>query len=135
VRTDNLVISEQSNFSALVNLAGHQGGLANRIAYFSSLMVTTSDEAEFNIAKAQVGRTINKMRTAHDVLRKGDLEKGIPHVTNDHLQMIYDDPMVGLDTALDTFLAKASALYDTDMGQLTRYMISAVSPETPFNRP
>lgn len=113
------VISEQSNFSALVNLAGHQAGLANRIAYFSSLMVTIKDEAEFDIAKAQVGRTINKMRTAHDVLRKGDLEKSIPHVTNAHLQMIYEDPMVGLDTALDNFLSRASTLYDTDMAQLT----------------
>ncbi len=112
-------ISEQSNFSALVNLAGHQAGLANRIAYFSSLMVTINDEAEFNIAKAQVGRTVNKMRTAHEVLRKGNLEKGIPHVTNAYLEMIYEDPMVGLDTALDTFLARASTLYDTDMAQLT----------------
>ena len=113
------VISEQSNFSALVNLAGHQAGLANRIAYFSSLMVTTKDETEFNTAKAQVGRTIHKMRAAHEILRNGDLEKGIPHVTNDTLQMIYKDPMVGLDMSLESFLQEASTLYNTDMEKLT----------------
>jgi hypothetical protein len=59
------VVSEQRHFSILVNLAGHQAGLANRIAYFSSLMAATDDQEEFAIARAQVGRTINKMQEAH----------------------------------------------------------------------
>ena len=113
------VISEQSNFSSLVNLAGHQAGLANRIAYFSSLMATTNDEAEFDVAKSQVGRTIHKMRAAYTVLRHGDPARGIPHITNDHLQVIYEDPMVGLDKALIGFLAEATTIYDSEMEQLT----------------
>ncbi len=68
------VISAQSNFSSLINLSGHQAGLANRIAYFSSLMASTKDENEFDMARAQVGRTVEKMRAAYGILRKGDPE-------------------------------------------------------------
>jgi len=113
------VVSEQRKFSSLVNLAGHQAGLANRISYFASLMVTTRDEAEFDIARAQVGRTINKMRAAYEIIRKGDPENGIPLVTNDRLQAIYEDPMVGLDIAIGNFLERSTTLYATEMDKLT----------------
>lgn len=45
--------------ASVVNLAGRQAGLANRIANFTSMMVSTDDEAERDMARAQVGRTIN----------------------------------------------------------------------------
>ncbi|THB81280.1 MAG: diguanylate cyclase, partial [Desulfobacteraceae bacterium] len=112
------VVSEQRGFSSVVNLAGHQAGLANRIAYFASLMATTADETEFNTARGQVGRTIHKIRAAHKTLRKGDVEKGIPLVTNDNLLTIYDDPMVGLDLALTRFLERAEQVYHSDMESL-----------------
>jgi hypothetical protein len=108
------VISKQRGFSSLVNLAGHQAGLANRIAYFSSLMVTTVDESEFRIAKAQVGRTIRKMRHAHKALRDGDPENGIPQVTNDNLKTIFEDPSVGLNRAIERFLTHANEVYLSD---------------------
>lgn len=112
------VVSEQRNYSQLVNLASHQSGLANRIAYFASLMATTEDEAEFGMARSQVGRTINKMKTAHRILREGAPAEGIPQVTSEGLQTIYDDPMVGLDFALKRFLDRARRVYDTDQTSL-----------------
>ncbi|HSL41606.1 MAG TPA: type IV pili methyl-accepting chemotaxis transducer N-terminal domain-containing protein, partial [Desulforhopalus sp.] len=120
------VVSEQRHFSSLVNLAGHQAGLANRIAYFSSLMVTTDDEEEFAIARAQVGRTINKMRDAHHLLRHGDPQRGIPYITNPTLEMIFEDPMVGLDRALENFLGRAATLYATDIDRLNVRSISYI---------
>ncbi|WP_136810272.1 putative bifunctional diguanylate cyclase/phosphodiesterase [Desulfosediminicola flagellatus] len=108
------VISDQRNFSSLVNLAGHQAGLVSRIAYFSKLMATTEDEDEFNVAQAQVGRTIHKMYTAHFQLRNGDTEKGIPKITNEKLLSIYEDPMFGLDLAITRFLEYAQIVYETD---------------------
>lgn len=109
--TMNNVISKQRGFSSLVNLAGHQAGLVNRIAYFSSLMVTTVDETEFNMARAQLGKTIHKMRDAHHILRHGNREKGIPKVINDRLKTIFDDHSVGLDLALSRFLNHAGDIY------------------------
>jgi diguanylate cyclase (GGDEF)-like protein len=120
------VVSEQRHFSSLVNLAGHQAGLANRIAYFSSLMVTTDDEEEFAIARAQVGRTINKMRNTHHLLRHGDPQQGIPYITNPTLEMIFEDPMVGLDRALENFLGRAETLYATDIDRLNVRSISYI---------
>lgn len=113
------VISAQRNFSVLVNLAGHQAGLANRIAFFGGLMATTNDEEEFDMARSQVGRTIHKMRAAYEILRNGDQQNGIPHITNDNLQEIYLNPMVGLDAAIDNFLQRATTLYDNNMEELT----------------
>jgi len=112
------VASKQRDFSSLVNLAGHQAGLANRVAYFASLMAATEDEAEFDMARSQVGRTVNKIKAAHNVLRNGNPEKNIPKVTNKNLQTIYDDPMVGLDLALNRFLERAQQVYESDMETL-----------------
>lgn len=112
------VVSEQREFASLINLASHQAGLSNRIAYFGSLMVTTGEESEFNMAKAQVGRTINKMENAHHILRNGDAEKGIPNLTNGNLKTIYDDPMVGLEKALNNFLERARNIYESDIHTL-----------------
>ena len=113
------VVSQQRDYSSVVNLAGHQAGLSNRIAYFVSLMATTSDEDEFSVARAQVGRTINKMRSAHAALTRGDREKGIPYVTSENLEIIYNDPMVGLDLALNRFLDRAAKVYHYEMDALT----------------
>lgn len=113
------LISKQRDFSQLINLAGHQAGLTNRIAYFSSLMVATDDETEFNQARSQVGLTIHKMQTAHKALREGDREARIPKVTNDILETIYKDPMMGLDAALERFLRRAQQVYETDMDSLS----------------
>ncbi len=113
------VVSQQRNFSALVNLAGHQAGLSNRISYFISLMATTDDEVEFNMARSQVGRGMNKMKSVHESLRKGDPENGIPLVSSPLLKVIYDDPMVGLDKALTRFLDRVQIVYDTKMDALS----------------
>ncbi|WP_319574818.1 EAL domain-containing protein [uncultured Desulfobacter sp.] len=117
--TVHKVVSKQRDFAKLINLASHQSGLTNRIAYFSSLMASTSDESEFNLARSQVGRTIYKMKSAHYDLRNGNPNKNIPMVTNANLMIIYDDPRVGLEMALVRFLERAQQLYDSDMETLT----------------
>ena len=113
------VVSKQRDFAKLINLASHQSGLTNRIAYFSSLMASTSDESEFRIARSQVGRTIHKMKSAHYDLRNGNPDKNISKVSNANLLTIYDDPMIGLEMALNRFLERARKVYDTDMESLS----------------
>ncbi|MGD9823058.1 EAL domain-containing protein [Desulfobacter sp.] len=113
------LISKQRDFSQLINLAGHQAGLTNRIAYFASLMAATDDETEFNQARSQVGLTIHKMQAAHKALKEGDSETRIPKVTNEALETIYKDPRMGLDSALQRFLERARKVYETDMDSLS----------------
>nr|WP_319395306.1 EAL domain-containing protein [uncultured Desulfobacter sp.] len=113
------LIAKQRDFSQLINLAGHQAGLTNRIAYFASVMASTRDEIEFDQARSQVGLTINKMQAVHKALRQGDSETRIPKVTNEALETIYEDPMMGLDSALQRFLDRARQVYETDMDSLS----------------
>ncbi len=112
------VISDQLNYSSIISMAGHQAGLVNRIAYFSSLMAISDDEAEFDMARAQVGRTLNRLRNAHQVLRHGSTNLNLPRVTNNNLQTIYEDPMVGLDIALDRFIERAEAVHNSSPDEL-----------------
>jgi diguanylate cyclase (GGDEF)-like protein len=120
------IVSEQRNFARIINIAGHQSGLSNRIAYFAGLMATTDDETDFNMARAQVGRTIHKMAEAHRILREGDPELGIPRLSNDNLAMIYDDPMVGLDMAVERYLERARAVYEKPMDELSTRSIAFI---------
>ncbi len=110
------VVSEQRQFSNLVSLAAHQPGLANRIAYFCRVMVTTSDKSEFLTAQEQVGRSIKTMQSAYHFLRFGDPEKGVLPIKNDHLRELYEAPSVGLDRAVRQFLEQADTIYQSEMG-------------------
>jgi diguanylate cyclase (GGDEF)-like protein/PAS domain S-box-containing protein len=113
------LVSEQRRYAQLVNLAGHQSGLVNRIAYFASLMATTTDQDEFAVARSQVGRTVAKLERAHRQLTQGDPDAGVPLITSETLRTIYDDPMVGLDLALSRFLERARSVYETPIEDLS----------------
>ncbi|MBL7002746.1 MAG: hypothetical protein ISR69_01795 [Gammaproteobacteria bacterium] len=113
------VIEEQKNYSKVINLASHQSGLANRIAYFSSLMASTSDEPEFSTARFQVGFDITLMEKVHRQLLKGDVEESIPVLSSENLQYIYFDKMVGLDRALKRFIKHAREVHQTPINKLS----------------
>lgn len=112
------VVHKQRNYSNLVSIAGNQAGLVNRIAFFGNLMAVTDDELDFQMAKSQVGRTINKIRESHQAIRYGSEELKVPAITNDNLEVLYTDPMVGLENALNRFLENAERLYATPQEEL-----------------
>ncbi len=109
------VISQQRFHATIVNMASHQAGLSNRITYFASLMALTDDATEYTMAQGQIGMTANKMRQRHATLRNGLPEDDIPVVSNENLQTIYEDPMVGLDRALENFLQHAEVICQIDI--------------------
>ncbi|MDJ0780236.1 MAG: ATP-binding protein [Gammaproteobacteria bacterium] len=112
------VISEQAHFARLINLAGHQSGLAHRIAYFSLLMTTSINESDFASARSQVGLTIRKLQNTHDMLLQGSAEDGVAYVMSDDLRTIYFDDSVGLDAAIRRFLDVADEVYRSEFGTL-----------------
>ena len=112
------VISEQRNYYNLVKAASQQNAIINRIAYFATLMIATEDEDEFDLARSQLGRSVNLLKTTHEKVYKGSDEDNIPFVSNRNLEVIYDDPSVGLREAIKTFLKHAQSIYETDMQQL-----------------
>ncbi len=114
------VVAKQEHFAQLVNIAGHQRGHAERIALFAMGMKTTSgsDEYEYDVARAQLGRVINTLERNHKVLLEGDAERGIPRVMTPMLEIIYFDKSVGLDDAVTRYLDHARTIYETPFGEL-----------------
>jgi len=111
-------INRQENHGRLINLAGNQVGLSNRIAFFVSQMETSTSFEDFETSRQQVGRAINLMRTQHQVLLNGEPARHIPRVMTPLLKLIYFDPNFGLDLAINRFLENAETVYGTEFGQL-----------------
>ena len=111
-------ISVQRNISEFINLADQQSGLANRIGYFSLVMVTTDDKESFANARLQLGQTIEEMERVHQTLLHGSGTKGFPLINNANLETLYYDDSVGLNVSLERFLENAAAVYRSSLGSL-----------------
>ena len=117
--TMSLVLAEQRNFARLINYAGHQSGLANRIAYFGMMMAHADGDTAFEAARAQVGSSMQQMQRVHQMLLNGDKTEGIPLIRNQHLDEIYFNETNGLDDAMQRFLDVANDVYLLEPGTLT----------------
>jgi signal transduction histidine kinase len=82
-------------------------------------MATTVDEHEFDIARAQLGRAINKMETAHEAILDSSEGHDIPYVMTSNLKVIYFDPRAGLDRAVRRYLDDARKVYDEGFSSLS----------------
>ena len=111
-------ISVQRNISELINLADQQSGHANRIGYFSLVMVTTDDKENFANARLQLRQTIEEMERVHQTLLHGSGTKGFPLINNANLEALYYDDSVGLNVSLERFLENAAAVYSSSLGSL-----------------
>lgn len=111
-------ISVQRNLSEFINLADQQSGLANRIGYFSLVMVTTEDKENFANAKLQLGQTIEEMQRVHQALLHSSEKKGLAVINNENLESLYYDDSVGLNASLERFLENAGAVYTSSLGSL-----------------
>ena len=111
-------ISVQRNLSEIINLADQQSGLANRIGYFSLVMITTDDSESFANAKLQLGQTIDEMQRVHETLLHGSGTKGFPLISNENLEALYYDESVGLNVSLERFLENAAAVHSSSQGSL-----------------
>ncbi len=110
------VVAAQRDYVAVVNLAGHQAGLVHRIAHFSRLMASATNPQSFEAARAQLGRSLDKIERAHRVLLEGSPEAGIPRLGNEALESIYYDEAVGLDASMQRFIAAARKVHASRPG-------------------
>jgi len=111
-------INRQENHGRLINLAGNQVGLSNRIAFFVGQMGTSTSFEDFETSRQQVGRAVNLMRSQHQILLNGEPARDIPRVMTPLLKLIYFDQNFGLDLAISRFLENAETVYKTEFGQL-----------------
>jgi len=114
-----ITVDQQRNFSKLISIAGQQSGLSERTAHFATQMLAAHDNEDFSVAKAQLGRAISDMESAHRILLNGDPDSEIPFVMTSALQTIYFDPTVGLDSAISRYLTHARAIYSMPRDKLS----------------
>jgi len=114
-----ITVDQQRNYSKLINIAGQQSGVSERIAHFTTQMVAARDAEDFSVAKAQLGRAISNMEAAHRILLSGDPDSQIPYVMTPALKTIYFDSTVGLDNAISRYLTHARAVYSMPKDQLS----------------
>ena len=115
----NNIIERQENHVQVIELAGNQVGLANRVAFFVGQMATSPSEEEYAIAREQVGRAVNLMRAHHQVLLHGDEDRGVPRIMTPLLETLYFEPSFGLDLAFNRFVDNAETVYGTEFGALS----------------
>jgi len=115
----NDTISRQEHYGKVINIAGNQVGLTNRIAFFTSQIEASDSEEDYRVAIQQVGRAINAMRKNHLLLLDGDPEQNIPLIETEKLYTLYFDPDFGLDIATQRFLEQASQIATMDFGELS----------------
>ncbi len=111
-------IERQENNGRVINIAGNQIGLSNRISFFVGQMRASATEEDYVTARVQVGRAVHLMRERHAALLNGDPARDIPKIMTPLLDTIYFDPGFGLDGATKRFLEHAEEVYRTEYGEL-----------------
>ena len=114
----NRLISEKHHYMDLATLAEQQSGQVSRLAFFATIMATTEDIDEFTKARSQVGRSINKLKSANQILSYDANGRRAPRVVNDNLCYIYKSPSVNLEALLKRYLEHTYAVYNADMDAL-----------------
>lgn len=105
---------DQDALSTIINIAGSQTGLTNRIAFFVQQMTQDITDDEHKTARQQIGRAISQIESNHNLLINGNKSRGIPRVFNETLEIIYFDNNFGLDAALERFLNHVSKIQQAD---------------------
>eukprot|EP00752_Nemacystus_decipiens_P000528 g528.t1 len=106
----------QEDYGRLIQMAGDQVSLMNRITLFAIEMHQAEVVEEFRVARQQVGRAISLMAKRHEMLVSADPADDLPRVETPLLKTLYHDPSFGLDIATRRFLENARAVYAQDFG-------------------
>jgi len=63
---------DQDSLSTIINIAGSQTALTNRIAFFVQRMTQDLSEDEYRTARRQIGRALSQIEINHQILLNGD---------------------------------------------------------------
>jgi len=109
------IVTEQGRTARVINLAGRQRMLSQRIAE-EALEMRHADEPERSVVLARMYHDTDQMEQAHSLLTHGNAALGIAAPSTQPLLAIYERPPYSVDRQVKTYIALVRA-YGQDLDQ------------------
>ncbi len=128
------IVREQESSARIVNIAGRQRMLSQRIADLSVELSSEFSSAERDRLLADLADAIALMERSHHALRHGDPAWQVPSADSPAARAIYEDPPYRLESRVQAFLDRArvyrgAMVYDTlDVAALADIRAAARRP-------
>ncbi len=113
------LLSDQETSAALINVAGKQRALSQRIALFT-MELSVIRESERTTILQSLMRSIDEMDHAHQALLHGNPLRQLPNLRSDTLKKMYYEAPLFLDKQVAEYLANARQILRLPPDQITQ---------------
>ncbi|MFQ6372071.1 putative bifunctional diguanylate cyclase/phosphodiesterase [Shewanella sp. YIC-542] len=107
-----VIVTQQEASARVVNLAGRQRMLSQRITLFASQLLTEKTQQSPTLFPGEYADALKKMQQVHQALMHGSATMAIPAPASAAIQKIFHEAPVNLDKRLESFFQLAEMVID-----------------------